>query len=209
MPSAPFESFTSAYVTLPAENIDTDQIIPARFLTTTTRTGLGLHAFHDWRYTASGAPNPEFVLNAPESIGARVLVAGKNFGCGSSREHAVWALAGAGFDVVISEQFADIFRGNALGNSLLPVQVRADVVARLLARAAAGEPGTIRVDLEAQHIVMPEGDAVSFPIAPFAKHRLLHGIDEMDFLLESVPDIGAFESARGPSRSTELATAGT
>ena len=207
MPSAPFASFTSAYVALPAENIDTDQIIPARFLTTTTRTGLGLHAFHDWRYLADGTPNPDFVLNRPASAGARILVAGRNFGCGSSREHAVWALAGAGFDVVISEQFADIFRGNALGNSLLPVQVSADVVARLLARAATGEPGTIRVDLEAQHIVTPEGDAVSFPIAPFARHRLLHGIDEMDFLLESVPAIGAFESGLASSRSTERATA--
>jgi 3-isopropylmalate/(R)-2-methylmalate dehydratase small subunit len=209
MPSAPFESFTSAYVALPAENIDTDQIIPARFLTTTTRTGLGLHAFHDWRYTADGAPNPDFVLNRPASAGARILVAGRNFGCGSSREHAVWALAGAGFDVVISEQFADIFRGNALGNSLLPVQVSADVVARLLARAATGAPGTIRVDLEAQHIITPDGDAVSFPIAPFARHRLLHGIDEMDFLLESVRDIGAFESRLESSRSTERAPAVT
>lgn len=207
MPFAPFASFTSTYAVLSAENIDTDQIIPARFLTTTTRTGLGEHAFHDWRYTATGAPNPEFVLNTPAASGARILVAGRNFGCGSSREHAVWALASAGFDVIISEQFADIFRGNALGNALLPVQVSDDVVTRLISLAASGDRAAIGVDLVAQHIVMPDGDAVSFPIAPFARHRLLHGIDEMDFLLESLPDIGAFESGLRQTRSTGLATA--
>ena len=200
MPSAPFKSLTSAYVVLPAENIDTDQIIPARFLTTTERTGLGRNAFHDWRHRADGSPNPDFVLNTPAAVGARILVAGRNFGCGSSREHAVWALAGAGFDVIISEQFADIFRGNALGNSLLPVQVSADVVSRLMSFAAGT---TIDVDLTAQEITLPHGERVSFPIAPFARHRMLHGIDEMDFLLEIQTQVAAFESTRHPTRSTQ------
>ncbi len=207
MPSAPFRSFTSTYVALPAENIDTDQIIPARFLTTTERTGLGQHAFHDWRYSPDGSPNPDFALNAPSAAGARILVAGRNFGCGSSREHAVWALSSAGFDVVVSEQFADIFRGNALGNSLLPVQVDATAIARLLSLAASGAHASIGVDLDAQQISMPDGEKASFPIAPFARHRLLHGIDEMDFLLESLSQVSAFEAVRPHTRGTELATA--
>lgn len=206
MPSAPFGSFASTYVALPAENIDTDQIIPARFLTTTERTGLGQHAFHDWRYRPDGSPNPDFALNTPSAAGARILVAGRNFGCGSSREHAVWALASAGFDVIISEQFADIFRGNALGNSLLPVQIGADAIERLMTLAAAGGTATIGVDLDAQQVTMPDGERLSFPIAPFARHRLLHGIDEMDFLLESLPGITAFESGLRPTRSTQHAT---
>ena len=205
MPSAPFRSFASTFIVLPAENIDTDQIIPARFLTTTERTGLGRHAFHDWRYLADGSPNPEFALNGPRAAAARILVAGRNFGCGSSREHAVWALAGAGFVVVISEQFADIFRGNALGNSLLPVQVPAETIARLVALAASG--AVIGIDLEAQQIMLPDGERVSFLIAPFAKHRLLHGIDEMDFLLESVPQIDVFEQGLTPVRATQHAVA--
>src|SRR5438477_11509824 len=121
----PITAFTSRYVALPNDDVDTDQIIPARFLTTTQRTGLGEHLFHDWRYEANGTPKTSFVLNQPASTGARILVAGRNFGCGSSREHAVWALMGAGFSAVISPSFADIFRGNALGNGMLPVQVDA------------------------------------------------------------------------------------
>lgn len=194
MPRQAFRALTSRYCVLAAENVDTDQIIPARFLTTTERTGLGVHAFHDWRHCADGSPNPEFVLNRPEAAGAKILVAGRNFGCGSSREHAVWALLGAGIGVVISSQFADIFRGNALGNGLLPVQVGDDVVASLVSFAASSPGSTLTVDLEAQQLALPHGQCVEFPIAPFARHCLLNGIDELDFLLGAASDVGAYEA---------------
>ena len=196
MPATPFRPFTSRYVVLPAENIDTDQIIPARYLTTTESTGLGRHAFHDWRYLDDGAPNPGFPLNLPGSAGARILVAGRNFGCGSSREHAVWALQGAGFDAVVSSQFADIFRGNALGNGLLPIEVSKRMLARLMDVAAAPEMAVLAVDLETQTLQLPDGDTVKFPMAPFAKHCLLNGIGEMDFLLGATGEIATFESRR-------------
>jgi len=194
MPS-PFRPFTSRYVVLPSENVDTDQIIPARFLTTTGSTGLGPHAFHDWRYLPDGASNPSFPLNAPAARGARILVAGRNFGCGSSREHAVWALQGAGFDVVVSSQFADIFRGNALGNGLLPIEVSTRMLARLMDVAASSYLASLAVDLETQTIQLPDGDVATFPIAPFARHCLLEGIGEMDFLLGATSEISAFEDA--------------
>src|ERR687884_482882 len=129
----PFRHLRSHTVVLPQDNVDTDQIIPARFLTTTERTGLGPHAFQDWRYRSDGTPDPEFPLNRPDAAGALVLVAGRNFGCGSSREHAVWALMDAGFRAVVSSDFADIFRGNALGNGLLPIEVDAATLAALMA----------------------------------------------------------------------------
>jgi 3-isopropylmalate/(R)-2-methylmalate dehydratase small subunit len=194
-PHHPFRPITSHYVVLPGENIDTDQIIPARFLTTTESTGLGRHAFHDWRYLLDGAPNPSFALNAPAARGARILVAGHNFGCGSSREHAVWAIRDAGFDVVVSSQFADIFRGNALGNGLLPIEVTREVLARLMIIARLGGTASLAVDLDSQTVRLPDGDVVSFPIAPFAKHCLLEGIGEMDFLLGATAEIAAFEGA--------------
>jgi 3-isopropylmalate/(R)-2-methylmalate dehydratase small subunit len=184
-------TFTSPYISLPRENVDTDQIIPARFLTTTSRDGLGPHAFQDWRYHADGTPNADFPIGPDGTGEARVLVAGHNFGCGSSREHAVWALLGAGVRVVVSSTFADIFRGNALGNGLLPIQVAPDVLARLLATPG----GEVGVDLETCTLTLPDGDAVRFPIAPFARHCLLHGIDEMGFLLDAVPDVAAYERA--------------
>jgi 3-isopropylmalate/(R)-2-methylmalate dehydratase small subunit len=193
MAHAPFKAFSSSYVVLPAENIDTDQIIPARFLTTTESTGLGRRAFHDWRYLDDGAPNPSFVLNAPDAAGARILVTGNNFGCGSSREHAVWALQGAGFDVVVSSQFADIFRGNALGNGLLPVEVSRTHIAKLIALATSTPGATLVVDLAAQTLRLPDGETVEFPIAPFAKHCLIHGIGEMEFLLGATGEITTFE----------------
>jgi 3-isopropylmalate/(R)-2-methylmalate dehydratase small subunit len=191
----PFRPFTSRYVVLPSENVDTDQIIPARFLTTTGSTGLGPHAFHDWRYLPDGAPNPSFPLNAPAARGARILVAGRNFGCGSSREHAVWALQGAGFDVVVSSQFADIFRGNALGNGLLPIEVSTRMLTRLMDVATSSYLASLAVDLETQTVQLPDGDVVTFPIAPFARHCLLEGIGEMDFLLGATSEISAFEAA--------------
>jgi 3-isopropylmalate/(R)-2-methylmalate dehydratase small subunit len=198
-------AFTSSYLVLARENIDTDQIIPARFLTTTTRVGLGPHAFQDWRYTADGAPNPEFALNRADARGARVLVAGDNFGCGSSREHAVWALAGAGFEAVISSSFADIFRGNALSNGLLPIQVDAGILARLISERTPD--AQLRVDLEARTLTLPWGEAITFPVPPFARHCLLHGIDEMEFLLGASSELSAYE-AKYPSRIDTRAAQG-
>jgi 3-isopropylmalate/(R)-2-methylmalate dehydratase small subunit len=195
MTARPFRPFTSRYVVLPGENIDTDQIIPARFLTTTESTGLGNYAFNDWRYLADGAPNPSFPLNAPAAAGARILVAGHNFGCGSSREHAVWALQGAGFDVVVSSQFADIFRGNALGNGLLPIEVGKRMLARLMDVASSEYMASLAVDLETQSVQLPDGDIMKFPIAPFAKHCLLEGIGEMEYLLGAIGEITTYESA--------------
>ena len=207
MPCRAFQTFTSTFVALPADNVDTDQIIPARFLTTTESTGLGRLAFHDWRHDAEGKWNAEFPLNRPDAAGARILVAGRNFGCGSSREHAVWALQGAGIDVVVSSQFADIFRGNALGNGLLPVQVPEGTIAELFALRAARADAALTVDLNAQRLVLPDGRTAEFPIAPFAKHRLLHGIDEMEFLLKAADDVDAYEARREPTAFSTRARA--
>jgi 3-isopropylmalate/(R)-2-methylmalate dehydratase small subunit len=202
MPRTPIEAFTSTYVVLPVDNIDTDQIIPARFLKTTERTGLGDAAFHDWRYRRDGTPNADFPLNQAGAEGAQVLVTGRNFGCGSSREHAVWALMGAGLRAVVSAEFADIFRGNALANGLLPVQVDASVVERLAAAARRGRT-TVTVDLVSQTLILPDGEPVTFPIARFAKHCLLHGIDELDFILGADEEITAYE-AKHPRRVSTL-----
>ncbi len=185
--------FDSTYITLPRENVDTDQIIPARFLTTTNRAGLGPHAFNDWRYLADGAPNPQFVLNSEEARGAGILVAGNNFGCGSSREHAVWALSSAGFRAIISSEFADIFRGNALGNGLLPIEVSADVLAQLMRTHAPN--ARLQVDLEEQMLTLPDGTAVRFPVPAFSRYCMLNETDEMSFLLDARPDIDAYERA--------------
>jgi 3-isopropylmalate/(R)-2-methylmalate dehydratase small subunit len=199
--------FDSRYVRLPRENVDTDQIIPARFLTTTNRAGLGPNAFHDWRYLADGAPNPDFILNRAESKGAEILVAGNNFGCGSSREHAVWALSSAGFRAIISSEFADIFRGNALGNGLLPIEVSAEVLAALIQSSSLD--ATLHVDLEAQTLTLPDGTAVRFPIPPFSKYCMLNDTDEMSFLLDARDDISAYESAHPATiDTTTLARAG-
>ena len=192
--------FTSTYVTLPRENVDTDQIIPARFLTTTSREGLGPHAFNDWRYRADGSPNPEFPLNHEAARGAEVLVSGYNFGCGSSREHAVWALAGVGFRVVVSSSFADIFRGNALGNGLLPIQVSPAVLARLMAEHA--DTARLGVDLEASTLALPSGEEVSFSVPPFSRFCLLNGTNEMQFLLSAAADIDAYERRHASSIDT-------
>lgn len=190
----PVHKIVSRTVVLSAENVDTDQIIPARFLVTTSREGLGEALFADWRWEAPGTARPGFVLNAPETQGARVLVAGRNFGCGSSREHAVWALQAGGFDAVVSTAFADIFRANALKNGLVPVQVDEATHARLA--AAAGTEVTI--DVEARELSFGGGRA-SFPIEPFARYCLLNGLDELAFLLSREREIAAFETARGPA----------
>jgi 3-isopropylmalate/(R)-2-methylmalate dehydratase small subunit len=190
----PFRRIRSRTVVIASQNIDTDQIIPARFLTTTTRAGLARGLFADWRYDATGAPRPEFVLNRPESAGCAVLVAGPNIGCGSSREHAPWALLDHGFRVVVSTEIADIFRANAMKNGLLPVTVDADSHAFLVAN-----PGVeVDVDLESKTLVLPDGRRVAFPIEAFARYCLLNGIDELDYLLGQERDIAAFEARHRP-----------
>jgi 3-isopropylmalate/(R)-2-methylmalate dehydratase small subunit len=182
--------FESAYVVLPIDNIDTDQIIPARFLKTTSKAGLGDQLFCDWRYDASGAPKSDFVLNRPEAVDAHVLVAGDNFGCGSSREHAPWALLQFGFRAVISTSFADIFRQNSLKNGLLPIVVPSEMHAALLQ-----SPGAIvKIDLEGQALTLADGRTVEFPIDAFSKHCLLEGVDELGYILQQEPAIEAFES---------------
>ncbi|HXY97646.1 MAG TPA: 3-isopropylmalate dehydratase small subunit [Steroidobacteraceae bacterium] len=185
----PFTTFTSRTVLMPATNIDTDQIIPARFLTTTTRAGLGAHLFEDWRYDPHGAPRADFVLNRPESAGCAILVAGRNFGCGSSREHAPWALLDYGFRAVVSTEIADIFRNNSLKNGLLPIVVDEPTSAWLLAHAGA----ELTVDLAAATLALPDGARVSFPIEAFAQHCLLNGVDELGYLLSRSREIEAFE----------------
>jgi 3-isopropylmalate/(R)-2-methylmalate dehydratase small subunit len=189
---APIRQIRSRMVLLPSDNIDTDQIIPARFLTTTSSQGLGVRLFADWRYDGLGRPRPDFVLNRPEAEGARVLLAGRNFGCGSSREHAVWALRDHGIDAVISSSFADIFRGNALKNGLVPVQVDASAHARLL----AAPPQDVAIDVEQALLTLADGTRVPFPLEPFARYCLLNGVDELEFLLSRERDIAAHERAR-------------
>src|SRR6266568_3794277 len=158
--------FESKTVVLPIDNIDTDQIIPARFLKTISKAGLGDQLFNDWRYDSTGAPKPDFILNRPESKGVQVLVAGDNFGCGSSREHAPWALTQFGFKAVISTSFADIFKGNALKNALLPIVVPVDVHADLFAMVAKDPNVRVTVDLAAQKLTLPDGRRVEFPVDP-------------------------------------------
>jgi 3-isopropylmalate/(R)-2-methylmalate dehydratase small subunit len=185
----PIKTLRSQTVVLPASDVDTDQIIPARFLTTTTRSGLGAHLFADWRYGSDGAPKAEFVLNRPESRGCSILVAGNNFGCGSSREHAPWALTDYGFRAVVSTQIADIFRSNSLKNGLLPVIVDQATHGWLLAHAGA----EVSIDLETTSLTLPTGKAVRFPLEPFARYCLLNGVDELGFLLGREQAIGAYE----------------
>jgi 3-isopropylmalate/(R)-2-methylmalate dehydratase small subunit len=185
-------TFRSKTVLLPIENVDTDQIIPARFLKVTSKVGIGKHLFADWRYDAAGSPKPDFILNRPEAAGATVLVAGDNFGCGSSREHAPWALHDYGFRAVISTSIADIFRNNALKNGLLPIEVGTVVHSRLLAT-----PGTqVTVSLEDQTLTLADGTSSKFPIDPFARYCLMNGVDELGFLLAQDDAISRFEAAR-------------
>ncbi len=188
-------TFTAPYVALPMENVDTDQIIPARFLKTTNKAGLGDNLFADWRYAADGSPRPDFVLNQPPAQGAQVLVAGHNFGCGSSREHAPWALLGYGFRAVISTYFADIFRNNALKNGLLPIVVDPATLDALMSAYGSLPAPTVTVDLADQRLTVPGGRSVTFPVDPFAKHCLLAGVDQLGFLLAAVPDIAAYEAS--------------
>jgi 3-isopropylmalate/(R)-2-methylmalate dehydratase small subunit len=188
----PISAIRSRTVVMPSTNIDTDQIIPGRFLTTTTREGLGKQLFADWRYDAAGKPDPAFVLNKPESAGCSILVAGRNIGCGSSREHAPWALLDYGFRAVVSSGIADIFRNNSLKNGLLPVVVDEATHAWLLAN-----PGVeVEIDLATATLRRPGADPVPFPIDPFARHCLMHGVDELGFLLSQDAAIKAYEARR-------------
>jgi len=186
----PLKMVRSRTMVLPFTNVDTDQIIPARFLTTTTKEGLGRQLFSDWRYRADGSANTDFVLNRPEAQGCEVLVAGRNFGCGSSREHAPWALLDYGIRAVISTEIADIFRGNALKNGLLPVTVDESIAAWLLAHPGA----SVTIDLETARLTLPTGVSVAFQIEAFARHCLLHGIDELGYLRGKLPEIERYES---------------
>ena len=187
-----FTPFESRCVQLPVDNIDTDQIIPARFLKTISKEGLGDQLFYDWRYDAQGNPKPEFVLNEPEAKESKILLAGDNFGCGSSREHAPWALLQYGFRAAISTSFADIFKGNSLKNGFLPIVVPRDVHSWLFENPDA----VVKVDLEAQAITLPDGRAVQFPIDSFSRTCLLEGVDELGYILQQEPAIAQFESKR-------------
>jgi 3-isopropylmalate/(R)-2-methylmalate dehydratase small subunit len=195
----PFLPFESRMVPMPNNNIDTDQIIPARFLKTTSKEGLDKQLFCDWRYDAEGNPKPDFILNTPRGQNAEILLAGDNFGCGSSREHAPWALTQFGFRAVISTSFADIFKGNALKNSLLPIVVPQKVHDKLFAMP---EDARIKVDLASQTITLPDGEKVEFPVDPFSKTCLLEGIDELGWILKQQPSITAFEASRVGSINT-------
>ena len=188
----PIKQFRSRTVVLPYTNIDTDQIIPARFLRTTVRAELGKELFHDWRYDADGAPRADFPLNQPAARGCAILVTGRNFGCGSSREHAPWALLDYGFRAVISTEIADIFSSNSLKNGLLPIVVDAVNAAWLLANPGA----ELQIDLEHNQLALPDGGVVHFQIERFARYCLLNGVDELGYLRSSEPAIARFERTR-------------
>ena len=191
-----FTAFQSRLVALPIDNIDTDQIIPARFLKTISKEGLGDQLFCDWRYDAAGAPKPDFILNRPEAKGAQILLAGDNFGCGSSREHAPWALTQYGFRAVVSTSFADIFRQNSLKNSLLPIVVPRGAHAELFSLVAKDPEMKVTVDLAAQKLTLAGGRQIDFPVDSFAKQCLLEGVDELGYILMQEASIAAYEAKR-------------
>ena len=189
---AQFTTLTSRVLPLPVNDIDTDQIIPARFLKATDKNGMGDNLFADWRYNADGSPKADFVLNQPNSKGAQVLLAGDNFGCGSSREHAPWALTGFGFKAVISTSFADIFRNNSLKNGLIPIIVDEATHKMLFDLVEEIPNAEVTVDLASQTLILPNG-SVEFPIDPFNKTCLLNGVDELGYILSFEKEIAAFE----------------
>jgi 3-isopropylmalate/(R)-2-methylmalate dehydratase small subunit len=189
-----FTSLSSKVIPLAAENVDTDQIIPARYLKVTDKLGLGDNLFADWRYNADGSPKADFVINKPEMKGRAVLLAGDNFGCGSSREHAPWALTGYGIRAVISTSFADIFRNNALKNGLLPIIVDKETHAQLFSLLEEDPSTSVSIDLASQTLTLPDGRGVGFPIDDFSKTCLLNGVDEIGYVLEKLPQIEAFEA---------------
>jgi 3-isopropylmalate/(R)-2-methylmalate dehydratase small subunit len=194
-----FTTLRSRVAPLPIDNVDTDQIIPARYLKVTDKLGLGEGLFSLWRRRADGTADPKFVLNRPEHRGAGVLLAGDNFGCGSSREHAAWALLGGGFHVVLSTRFADIFRNNSLKNGLLVVEIPAEASRALFAAVERDPALEIVVDLPRQRVLLPDGGEVPFSIDGFSKHCLLNGVDQLGFLLDQLPAVERFEAAN-PAR---------
>ncbi|GAB4270387.1 MAG: 3-isopropylmalate dehydratase small subunit [Candidatus Promineifilaceae bacterium] len=198
----PFTTLTSHMVAIPTENIDTDQIIPARFLKTISKIGLGKNLFADWRYQEDGTPKPNFPLNQPEAQGAKILLAGDNFGCGSSREHAPWALMDWGFQAIISTSFADIFRNNSLKNGLLPIIVDEETHRQLLSLVEEDPTTTVSVDLAAQILTLPDGRSVTFPIDNFSKTCMLEGLDQLGYLLKQTDRITAYEAAHPARVST-------
>jgi 3-isopropylmalate/(R)-2-methylmalate dehydratase small subunit len=200
----PFTTLTSHITAIPIENIDTDQIIPARFLKTTSKAGLGQNLFADWRYQADGTPKPDFVLNRPEVQGAQVLLVGDNFGCGSSREHAPWALVDFGFRAVVSTSFADIFRNNALKNGLLPVVVDSETHHQLFSLVDEEPDTEITIDLASQTLRLPDGREVAFPIDQFSQTCLLEGIDQLGYLLKHKAQIATYEQAHPPPVQTVI-----
>jgi len=195
----PFSSFSSALIPLPAENVDTDQIIPARFLKTTERSGLADALFYDWRYDEQGEPKPDFIINKPEMQGRQVLLAGDNFGAGSSREHAPWALTSWGIRAILSTSFADIFRNNSLKNGLLPIVVDEDTHRRLFEQFAAKPDAEVSIDLEGQVVHLQGDQDISFEVDAFARRMLLDGKDEIGWLLDRSAAIDAWEAAN-PAR---------
>jgi 3-isopropylmalate/(R)-2-methylmalate dehydratase small subunit len=195
-------NFRSRLVPLPVNNVDTDQIIPARFLKTISKQGLDKQLFNDWRYDAQGNPKPDFILNQPRVKGAQILLAGENFGCGSSREHAPWALTQFGFRAVISTSFADIFNQNSLKNALLPIVFPADAHAALFALVDRDPDTEVTVDLATQTVALPDGRKVEFPIDPFSKHCLLEGVDELGYILKNEAAIASYEARRVGSINT-------
>jgi len=191
-----FEKLTSSVVPLPIENIDTDQIIPARFLKATTRDGFGENLFRDWRFDNNNQPKADFVLNNPQYAG-QVLVAGKNFGCGSSREHAAWAIDDYGFKVVVSSFFADIFKGNALNNGVLPITVSEEFLEKIFAQVFIDANAQLVVDLEAETLtIAATGESFQFEINPYKKSCLINGYDDIDFILSHTDEIKSFEQTR-------------
>ena len=197
-----FTQFSSRVISMPMDNIDTDQIIPARFLKTISKEGLGDQLFYDWRYDAEGNPKPNFVLNHPVAKQAQILLTGDNFGCGSSREHAPWALTQYGFRAVIATSFADIFKQNALKNSLLPIVVSRDVQDLLRQMHAENPFLKLRIDLAKQKLYLPTGQGISFPVDAFAKQCLLDGVDELGYVLQQEAAIAAYEAGREPGLNT-------
>jgi 3-isopropylmalate/(R)-2-methylmalate dehydratase small subunit len=197
-----FTAFESWVAILPVDNVDTDQIIPARFLKTISKAGLGDQLFFDWRYEADGSPKPDFVLNTAPAKSAQVLLAGDNFGCGSSREHAPWALTQFGFRAVISTSFADIFKGNSLKNSLLPIVVSRDVHAKLFEALKTDPLAKVSVDLATQTLTLPDGSTATFPVDAFSKTCMMEGVDELGFLLKHTAQIDAFEVANPAALDT-------
>ena len=203
----PFTTFTSRVIPMPNENVDTDQIIPARYLKTTEKTGLAAGLFHDWRFTEDGSlKEPRFVLDRPEMAGRQILLVGDNFGTGSSREHAPWALTAWGIRAVFSTSFADIFRNNALKNGVLPIVVDPATHAKLFAIVEANPDAQLTVDLAEQGVLLPDGSTLDFAIDPFAKRMLLAGTDEIGYVVEKLPEIEAWEAARPARVDARLGT---